>query len=61
MVIVVKAGFTPKESLFRALSALDKIQTPLTGIVLNSVSKTNVYDYYFYQQDYHYYGSSEKD
>ncbi len=61
MVIVVKAGFTPKESLFRALSALVKIQTPLTGIVLNSVSKTNVYDYYFYQQDYHYYGSSKKD
>ena len=63
MVIVVKAGFTPKESLFRALSALDKVQTPLSGIVLNSVSKTNTYDtyYYYYQQNYHYYGASEND
>jgi capsular exopolysaccharide synthesis family protein len=63
MVIVVKAGFTPKKSFFRALSAIDKVQTPLTGVVLNSVSKTNSYDtyYYYYQQDYHYYGLPEND
>lgn len=61
-VLVVKAGFTLKESFLRALSALNKVKTTLTGVVLNSVSKTNTYDsYYYYQQDYHYYGSSEND
>lgn len=63
MVLVVKAGFTPKESFLRALSSLKKIKTILTGVVLNGVSKTNTYDsyYYYYQQDYHYYGTSDND
>ena len=63
MVIVVKAGFTPKESFFRALSAIEKVQTPLTGVVLNSVTKTNTYDtyYYSYQQQYYYYESRESE
>ena len=61
VVLVVKAGFTPKDSLLYALSAIDKVQTPLTGIVLNSISKENAYDsyYYYYQSKYQYYGSTE--
>ena len=43
-------------------NVVNKVKTTLTGVVLNSVSKTNTYDsYYYYQQDYHYYGSSEND
>ncbi len=63
MVLVVKAGVTPKDSFLRALSSLKKVKTTLTGVVLNSVSKTNTYDsyYYYYQQDYYYIGSSEND
>jgi len=62
MVIVLKAGSTPKQSLNHALSSLGKTDAPLTGVVLNSVSKRNSYDsyYYYYQYYYHYYGSSEE-
>lgn len=61
MVLVVKAGFTPKESFYRALSAIEKVQTTLTGVVLNGVSKTNSYDsyYYYYQSNDFYNESSE--
>ena len=59
LILVVKAGQTHKDALYRVLSAIDRVTTPLTGVVLNGVSKTNTYDsyYYYYQPNYQYYGN----
>ena len=62
LVLVVRAGSTVKEALIRSLRALGDISTPLTGIILNSVSKRTSSDsyYYYYQYYYHYYGYSDR-
>lgn len=60
MVLVVKAGNTHKESLYRTVSTLEKVQAPLAGVVLNGVSKSNSYDTYYYQENYEYYGTGNK-
>ncbi|MBC8298457.1 MAG: hypothetical protein H8E55_22030, partial [Pelagibacterales bacterium] len=59
LVLVVKAGQTHKDALYRVLTAIDRLTTPLTGVVLNGVSKINTYDsyYYYYQPNYQYYGN----
>ena len=59
-VLVVKAGQTSKETLQRAKQALEGIETPLSGVVLNGVTKDNSSDtsYYYYQNYYQYYGDN---
>ena len=62
LVLVVRAWSTVKEALIRSLCSLADISTPLTGIILKSVSKrtsSNSY-YYYYQYYYHYYGYSDR-
>ena len=60
-VLVIKAGSTIKDSLKRALKNLKTSNFKITGVVLNSISKDNSADsYYYYYQYYHdYYGDKD--
>ncbi|MCH7732566.1 MAG: polysaccharide biosynthesis tyrosine autokinase [Candidatus Marinimicrobia bacterium] len=59
LVMVVKSGFTDKGAFNRTLLAMENIDVPLAGVVLNAVTSKNSYgSYYYYYQYYHYYGDS---
>jgi len=61
IVMVVKSGGTDKGAFNRTLLALQNVEAPLGGIVLNAVTSKNSYgSYYYYYQYYHYYSDSKK-
>ena len=61
IVIVVKVGQTDKRAFEHTIRALENVQAPLGGIVLNAVTHKNSYgSYYYYYQYYHYYGSNNE-
>ena len=61
IVIVVKVGQTDKRAFEHTIRALENVQAPLGGIVLNAVTHKNSYgSYYYYYQYYHYYGSTKE-
>jgi len=61
IVMVVKSGGTDKRAFNRTLLALQNVEAPLGGIVMNAVTSKNSYgSYYYYYQYYHYYSDSEK-
>ena len=61
IVIVVKVGQTDKRAFEHTIRALENVQAPLGGIVLNAVTHKNSYgSYYYYYQYYHYYGSTNE-
>jgi len=61
IVMVVKSGGTDKGAFNRTLLALQNVEAPLGGIVLNAVtSKSSYGSYYYYYQYYHYYSDSKK-
>ena len=58
MVMVVKAAETDREAFRRAIKSLIAIQVPLSGVVVNGISRRTSKDtyYYYYQYYQHYYG-----
>lgn len=57
LILVTKSGGTDKNAFTRTLLALNNVDVPLTGVVLNGVTSKNSYgSYYYYYQYYHYYG-----
>jgi len=61
IVMVVKSGSTDKGAFNRTLLALQNVEAPLSGIVMNAVTSKNSYgSYYYYYQYYHYYSDSSK-
>ena len=61
IVIVVKVGQTDKRAFEHTIRALENVQAPLGGIVLNAVTHKNSYgSYYYYYQYYHYYGIAKE-
>jgi len=61
IVMVVKVGGTDKGAFNRTLLALQNVEAPLGGIVMNAVTSRNSYgSYYYYYQYYHYYSDSDK-
>ncbi len=60
IVMVVKSGSTDKGAFSRTLLALQNVEAPLGGIVMNAVTSKNSYgSYYYYYQYYHYYNDNE--
>ncbi|MCK5330381.1 MAG: polysaccharide biosynthesis tyrosine autokinase, partial [Candidatus Marinimicrobia bacterium] len=61
IVMVVKSGNTDKGAFNRTLLALQNVEAPMGGIVMNAVTSKNSYgSYYYYYQYYHYYSDSTK-
>jgi len=57
IIMVVKSGGTDKGAFNRTLLALQNVEAPLGGVVLNAVTSKNSYgSYYYYYQYYHYNG-----
>ena len=58
MIMVVKAAETDREAFRRAIKSLIAIQVPLSGVVVNGISRRTSKDtyYYYYQYYQHYYG-----
>jgi capsular exopolysaccharide synthesis family protein len=57
LAIVVKAGYTPKEALDRALDTVGRAGTPLAGIILNGIRPESIssrYSYYYSYYQYYY-------
>ncbi len=60
LILVAKSGGTDKNAFARTLQALNNVDVPLAGIVLNGVTSRNSYgSYYYYYQYYHYYGDKK--
>ena len=60
IVMVVKSGNTDKGAFNRTLLALQNVEAPLGGIVMNAVTSKNSYgSYYYYYQYYHYYSDQK--
>ncbi len=60
IVMVVKSGGTDRGAFNRTLLALQNVEAPLGGIVMNAVTSKNSYgSYYYYYQYYHYYGDQK--
>ncbi len=60
IVMVVKSGGTDKGAFNRTLLALQNVEAPLGGVVMNAVTSKNSYgSYYYYYQYYHYYGDQK--
>jgi len=60
IVMVVKSGGTDKGAFARTLLALQNVEAPLAGVVMNAVTSKNSYgSYYYYYQYYHYYGDNK--
>ena len=58
MILVVKAAETDRDAFRRAIKSLSGIKVPLTGVVVNGISRQTSKDtyYYYYQYYQHYYG-----
>ena len=60
IIMVVKSGGTDKGAFNRTLLALQNVEAPLGGVVMNAVTSKNSYgSYYYYYQYYHYYGDNK--
>jgi len=60
IIMVVKSGGTDKGAFNRTLLALQNVEAPLGGVVMNAVTSKNSYgSYYYYYQYYHYYGDTK--
>ena len=60
IVMVVKSGGTDKGAFARTLLALQNVEAPLAGVVMNAVTSKNSYgSYHYYYQYYHYYGDNK--
>ncbi len=58
VVLVVRAGKTPREVVKRAINILKQARIPLLGVVLNDVGE--ILPYYYHKRYYHYeYGKSQ--
>ena len=55
VVLVIRAGVTPRQVVQNGLGQLKSIHAPILGAVLNGVN-TGRDSYYYYQYYYYYYG-----
>ena len=62
IVIVVKVGQTENSAFEHTINALKNVSAPIGGIILNAVTESHNYGYYYYYyQYYNYYGQDKKD
>ncbi len=55
VLLVIRAGETPREAAKRSFEQLYRVNAPLVGAVLNGIQASNVYGSYYYYYQYHYY------
>ncbi len=60
VLLVVKAGDSELDAVSMAITQLKRIEAPVTGIVLNSVKKSNFYSSRYYYKYYDYYHTNGK-
>jgi len=54
VLLVVKAGVTQKDALFRGVELLSNVNARVLGALLNGVNRDNSYGSYYYYQQYYY-------
>ncbi|RPI00948.1 MAG: polysaccharide biosynthesis tyrosine autokinase [Calditrichaeota bacterium] len=55
VILVVRSASTQRGSAFVAVEQLRRVEAPLLGIILNSVSRTSYYGSYYHEEYYYYY------
>ena len=60
VLMIIKAGSTPREAASQALGKLKTGRAPVLGAVLNNVEISHGYGYYRYNYYYRYYSSTEE-
>ena len=62
IIIVVKVGQTENSAFEHTINALKNVSAPIGGIILNAVTESHNYGYYYYYyQYYNYYGQDKPD
>jgi len=59
VVVVVKTGATQRSAALMAADQLRRVNAPILGVLLNSITNTNFYGSFYYQKYYYYYSNDD--